>query len=293
MRHAGITRKEFCTLDDHGGNLAIKLRNIRWPNLFYLCKMSTPIIPYQDSTDSKKEQVANMFNRIAGKYDFLNHFLSLGIDKLWRKNAVNELRALKPKRILDIATGTGDLAIDALALNPEQIIGADISENMLEIARQKIARKGLSSVLSVQKGDSENLSFKEGEFDAVMVAFGVRNFENLEKGLSEMFRVLRSGGKTVILEFSRPSAFPFKQVYEFYFRNILPVLGRNVSQDKEAYAYLHRSVSGFPDGADFIQLLEGAGFRNTKFRPLSLGICTIYTGFKLDKEHSSSSIHEI
>lgn len=221
-----------------------------------------------------------MFNRIAGRYDFLNHFLSMGIDKIWRKKAINEFMGLNPQRILDLATGTGDLAFDALRLKNAHITGIDISENMLELARRKILQAGVSDRIEVMLGDSENLHFPDASFDGVMASFGVRNFENLEKGLGEMYRVLRPGSKAVILEFSQPVSFPFRQFYLFYFRFILPLLGKAVSQDPEAYSYLHRSVVNFPDGLRFTELLDKAGFRNTKFRPLSLGICTIYTGIK-------------
>ena len=258
-----------------------------WQKTQYLSRifdaMSLPIIPYQNSAASKKEQVANMFNRIAGKYDFLNHFLSLGIDRIWRRKAVKEfieLSSNKHAKLLDLATGTGDLALEALSVSPFQITGIDISSNMLELARMKISKAGLAGSIQVQQGDSENLPFQEADFDGVMVGFGVRNFENIEKGLQEMYRVLKPGGKAVVLEFSKPRIFPFRQIYTFYFRFILPFLGKKVSKDDEAYSYLHRSVSAFPDGDAFLILLNHAGFIHTKQRPLSLGICTIYTGFK-------------
>lgn len=221
-----------------------------------------------------------MFNRIAGKYDFLNHFLSLGIDKLWRRKAINEFSQMKSGHLLDLATGTGDLALDALRLGKVSITGIDISERMLDFAREKIVRTGVSERFQVQYGDSENLVFEKDTFDGVMVSFGVRNFENLEKGLAEMYRVLKPGAKAVILEFSKPEKVPFRQIYEFYFRFILPFLGKTVSRDAEAYSYLHRSVTNFPDGMRFLDLLKQAGFVNTKYTPLSLGICTIYTGIK-------------
>ncbi len=242
--------------------------------------MAFPITPYQDSSATKKEQVASMFDRIAGRYDFLNHFLSLGIDKVWRKKAIAEFRDSTPQKLLDLATGTGDLAFDALRMKGVKITGIDISENMLELARQKIELAGVSDRFQVQLGDSENLTFSDASFDGVMASFGVRNFENLEKGLGEMYRVLKPGSKAVILEFSSPASFPFKQIYNIYFRYILPFLGSAVSKDTEAYSYLHRSVVNFPDGQRFVSLLDKAGFKNTKFRPLSLGICTIYTGIK-------------
>jgi len=184
------------------------------------------VLPYKDKDTSKKEQIAAMFNSISGKYDFLNHFLSLGIDILWRKRAVRLLKNHQPKLILDIATGTGDFAIEALSLNPEKIIGVDISEGMLSIGREKLIKKNLTDKIELLSGDSEVLPFEDNFFDAVIVSFGVRNFENLEKGLSDMLRVLKPGGKVVILEFSKPKSFPFKQIYQFYFQWILPKIGK-------------------------------------------------------------------
>jgi len=232
--------------------------------------------------EGKKERVVVMFNRIARYYDFLNHFLSLSLDKTWRKKAIDQLTEDKPKVILDVATGTADLAIEALRLNPDKIIGIDISDKMLELAKEKIDKRGLSNKIHVQKGDSENLPFAEGSFDAVTVAFGVRNFENLAKGLSEMSRVIRKGGMVVILEFSRPRKSPFKQLFRFYFNNILPFIGKVVSRDNKAYRYLPESVKEFPDGTDFINMLKKAGFSSPEYKPLSFGICTIYTGKKSD-----------
>ncbi len=229
---------------------------------------------------SKKENVAGMFNRIARYYDFLNHFLSLNRDVIWRKKAIDELISDRHKTILDVATGTGDLAIEASRLTPVRIIGIDISENMLELAREKISKRQLSHIIEIQKGDSENLSFADESFDAVTVAFGVRNFENLEKGLSEMLRVLKKGGRVVILEFSMPSNFPVKQIFSFYFRNILPLVGKIISRDAFAYRYLPNSVKEFPYGKDFIDMLKRVGFSSLVQKPLSLGICSIYTGVK-------------
>ena len=238
------------------------------------------VVPYKDKSDAKKKQVAEMFDSISGKYDFLNHFLSLGIDIRWRKKAVKMLQDLQPKRILDIATGTGDFAIEALKLNPEKIIGVDISEGMLNVGRKKMKKKGFSEIIDMQSGDSENLHFEDNKFDAVIVAFGVRNFENLEKGLSEMNRVLRPGGRAMILEFSKPTVFPFKQLYNFYFRWVLPKIGKVVSKDNAAYTYLPESVNEFPYGKDFLTILEKTGYKNTKCRPLTLGISSIYVGEK-------------
>ena len=209
------------------------------------------VLPYKDKDGSKKDQIAEMFNSISGKYDFLNHFLSLGIDILWRRRAIKLLKKHQPKFILDIATGTADFAIEALSLNPEKIIGVDISEGMLAVGREKLTRKGLNDKIELLSGDSEGLPFEDNIFDAVIVSFGVRNFEHLEKGLCDMFRVLKPGGQMVILEFSKPQLFPFKQLYQFYFNWILPQIGKMVSKDNAAYTYLPNSVQAFPDGAAF------------------------------------------
>lgn len=232
--------------------------------------------PYE-AEGSKKEQVSRMFDRIARKYDLLNRVLSLGIDVWWRRKAIRLLKPHRPQRLLDVATGTADVAIEAARqMQPREIIGIDISNEMLAIGRQKVARKGLSDVITLESGDSEALRFEDASFDAVTVAFGVRNFENLEAGLREMARVLRPGGQVVILEFSRPRLFPFKQIYHFYFRNLLPFIGRVTSKDPKAYEYLYRSVMAFPDGADFERVLEKTGFVHPKTIPLTLGICSIY-----------------
>lgn len=238
------------------------------------------VLPYKDKSETKKKQVADMFDSISGKYDFLNHFLSLGIDIRWRKKAIKYLQKDQPKHILDIATGTGDFAIESLKLNPEKVTGIDISEGMLNVGREKMIKKGLSEIIDLQSGDSENLQFDDNNFDAVIVAFGVRNFENLEKGLSEMNRVLKPGGKAVILEFSKPTIFPFKQLYSFYFRWVLPKIGKLVSKDNVAYTYLPESVNEFPFGDQFLEILEKTGFKNTLCKPLTLGISSIYIGEK-------------
>ena len=238
------------------------------------------VVPYKEEKTTKKEQVAKMFDNISHRYDFLNHFLSLGIDKGWREKAINFLRPLNPRQILDVATGTGDFALQALTLKPEKIVGVDISEGMLSVGRKKIANKHLEHLVELRSGDSENLPFAENKFDAVTVAFGVRNFENLNKGLNEIFRVLKPGGMLVVLEFSRPRKFPFKQLYRFYFRFILPRIGRVVSSDKAAYTYLPESVEVFPDGEDFIHILHQVGFKNTQCRSLTFGISSIYIGTK-------------
>lgn len=238
------------------------------------------VLPYKDKQDPKKKQVAAMFDNISGRYDFLNHFLSLGIDILWRKKAIKLLKPDQPKLILDIATGTADFAIEALALNPDKVIGVDISEGMLDMGRKKLVKRGLDDRIELQTGDSEGLFFDDNKFDAIIVAFGVRNFENLGKGLKDMCRVLKEGGKVVILEFSKPKSFPFKQVYQFYFKWILPKIGRFISSDSSAYTYLPESVDEFPDGKDFLMHLEKAGFKQTECKPLTLGISSIYVGVK-------------
>jgi demethylmenaquinone methyltransferase/2-methoxy-6-polyprenyl-1,4-benzoquinol methylase len=239
-----------------------------------------PVVPYQQERGSKKEQVARMFNNISKRYDFLNHFLSLGIDRGWRRVAVNLLRSHKPQYILDVATGTGDFAIQALSLKPQKVVGVDISEGMLDVGRRKVRDKGLVDVVTLQYGDSENLPFAEATFDAITVGFGVRNFEDLGRGLREMHRVLKPGGVVVILEFSRPRVFPFKQVYNFYFSIILPRIGKMVSKDDTAYTYLPKSVEAFPDGEDFLHILQDVGFKQIKCRPLTFGVSSIYTGTK-------------
>lgn len=237
------------------------------------------IKPYR-SEGSKKEQVTEMFDNIAYRYDFLNHFLSLGIDKIWRRKAIGELKSLHPKRILDIATGTGDLALTALKLNPSEIVGIDISEEMLVFARKKIEKAGKSGIISFVKGDSEQLPFTDQSFDAAMAAFGVRNFENLQIGLNEIFRILTPGGKAVILEFSQPRNFFFKSIYHFYFFKIVPFFGRMFSKDSRAYSYLPESVNAFPDGERFLEYMKNAGFSKLKERPLTFGIASIYSGEK-------------
>jgi demethylmenaquinone methyltransferase/2-methoxy-6-polyprenyl-1,4-benzoquinol methylase len=241
-----------------------------------------PIVtPYNDA-DGKKAQVERMFDNIAPKYDLLNRALSLGIDVSWRKRAIGYLKKEKPMdRILDVATGTADVALmTAKMLNPKHITGIDISNQMLEFGREKIKTQGLETVITLETGDSENLRFDTGSFDAVTVAFGVRNFENLEKGLAEMLRVLRPGGRVVILEFSRPHLFPFKQLYNSYFKYVLPLIGRLTSRDMRAYTYLFESVQAFPEGDDFLSILTKTGYQNPQCERLTLGICSIYTAVK-------------
>nr|WP_319398674.1 bifunctional demethylmenaquinone methyltransferase/2-methoxy-6-polyprenyl-1,4-benzoquinol methylase UbiE [uncultured Carboxylicivirga sp.] len=236
--------------------------------------------PYKSETGSKKSQVAGMFNNIASKYDFLNHFLSMGIDKIWRKKAINLLKSIPDPLILDVATGTGDLAIEANKRLDCKVTGVDISVEMLKVAQEKLEKRGLTDRISVQEGDSENLPFETNTYDAVMVAFGVRNFENLDKGLAEMCRVLKPGGKMVVLEFSKPVYFPFKQLYLFYFKYILPWLGGVISKDKAAYTYLPESVLSFPDGENFDNELRLAGMTPIKRYKQTLGIATIYLSEK-------------
>jgi len=221
-----------------------------------------------------------MFNNISWRYDLLNRLLSFGIDIWWRKKAIAQLKANQPKFILDIATGTGDLAIEALSLNPDKIIGVDISEGMLEFGRKKLIRKGLQNKIELRLGDSEKLLFPESHFDSVMVSFGVRNFENLHAGLNEILRVLRPGGKLVILEFSKPKNSIIRFLYNFYNRTALPILGRMLSKDATAYTYLPESVAAFPEGDSFVNILTSTGFKKTKALPLTFGISTVYIGTK-------------
>ena len=228
----------------------------------------------------EKERTAEMFNDIAGSYDFLNHFLSAGIDKSWRKRAIKFLKEQEPQQILDIATGTADLAIQALTLNPEKVTGVDIAEKMLEIGRKKITKKKLEGKIELLKGDACNLPFDDNSFDAVTVAFGVRNFENLAKGLGEMNRVMKGGGMCVILEFSNPKGFPMKQLYNLYFRSILPTIGKMVSKHSSAYTYLPETVKAFPDGSRFVEIMEDAGYEQVERHNLTLGVASIYTGIK-------------
>jgi demethylmenaquinone methyltransferase / 2-methoxy-6-polyprenyl-1,4-benzoquinol methylase len=238
------------------------------------------VVPYRHSVKSKKDQVAGMFDNIAYRYDFLNRFLSGGIDIIWRKKMLSELKPLAPKTMLDVATGTGDVAIMAARiLQPDRITGIDISEGMLEIGRKKITKLLLNNKIELLKGDSEAINSADNSFDAVTVAFGVRNFEDLEKGLSEILRVLKPGGKLVILEFSRPVG-SFRWLYNLYMNNLAPFFGKLFCKDKEAYQYLHSSVKAFPEGKTFLHILEQVGFFETTLNRLSLGICTIYCGRK-------------
>jgi demethylmenaquinone methyltransferase / 2-methoxy-6-polyprenyl-1,4-benzoquinol methylase len=239
------------------------------------------VVPYKNSDSSKKQQVADMFDDIAVKYDFLNRFLSAGIDIGWRKKAIRQLQELHPKKILDVATGTADVAIMASGiLKPEKIIGIDISDGMLEIGRQKIAKQGLNGIIELLNGDSETINFEDNSFDAVTVAFGVRNFQHLEKGLSEIKRVLKPGGKLVVLEFSQPKMPVVKSIYNLYMKVICPNVGKLFSKNRNAYKYLDASIKKFPEGKNFTQILDNLGYLNTYSKPLSLGICSIYCGTK-------------
>lgn len=229
---------------------------------------------------AKKEEVRGMFNRIAHRYDYLNHFLSLGIDRIWRKKLRRSLSAYTPDSILDIATGTGDLAIELARLKPSRIIGIDIAEEMLAMGQKKIDKKKLQHLIKLQQGDSENLPFDDHSFDAAVISYGVRNFETPLKGLKEICRVLKPGGVLMILEFGMPEKFPVKQAYSFYFNYILPFWGKIFSGSYESYKYLPQSVKTFPYGKAFTHLMQQAGFHNTRARKLSQGISYLYQGQK-------------
>jgi len=229
----------------------------------------------------KKAAVESMFDSIAWRYDFLNHFLSFNIDRFWRRRAIKIIsESYKSPFILDVATGTADLAIAAMKLNPSKITGIDISHKMLEIGKEKIRRKGFTGKIELVPGDSENIPFNDDNFDVAMVAFGVRNFSDPVKGLKEMNRVIRKRGMIMVLEFSKPSGFPFKPIYNIYFRNILPFFGRLFSKDKAAYRYLPESVMKFPDNEEFLKLLVQAGFSGIQQVKLTGGVASIYTGIK-------------
>lgn len=238
----------------------------------------THVTPFKESSDSKKLQVEQMFDQISHRYDFLNHFLSLGIDKLWRKKAVKILRSFNPDTVLDVATGTADFAIAALDSGAKEIVGIDISEGMLSVGREKV--KKYNGRIRLERGDSEHIHFNDQTFDAIIVAFGVRNFEHLQKGLTEMRRVLKPGGHLIVLEFSKPSVFPVKQVYNFYFKFILPFWGNLLAKHKTAYSYLPESVMAFPEGEQFVAELKKAGYSSAENRPLSFGISSIYIAQK-------------
>ena len=238
----------------------------------------TKVTPY-NNTETKKKQVTQMFDKIAGSYDFLNHTLSLGMDNIWRKIAIKKL-SNNPATILDIATGTGDFAISASKYTNATITGIDISQGMLDVGVEKINKKGLTDRIQLQLADSENLPFQDNSYDAITAGFGVRNFEDLNKGLSEMYRTLKSGGKVAILEPSEPTHFPLKQFYKLYFHHILPFIGGIISKDKNAYSYLPDSVSAFPSGNNFLTELVKVGFKESKHIPLSFGIVSLYVAIK-------------
>jgi len=239
------------------------------------------VIPYQQSEKSKKEQVTEMFDRVAGKYDFMNRFLSGRLDLYWRKKAINTLKKFNPLQIIDIATGTGDLAIMTYKLlSPEKITGVDISGEMLKVGQQKINKANLNGKIILQQGDSEALAFANNSFDAATAAFGVRNFEDLEKGLSEIYRVLNNGGQLMVLEFSKPKSSVFSRLYKFYMKIVAPQFAQLFSTDKEAYQYLNKSSIAFPEREEFLHILNKIGFKKTTYQALTLGICCIYRAEK-------------
>ncbi len=239
------------------------------------------VVPFSASNVSKKQQVAEMFNDIAGRYDFMNRFLSGRSDVIWRKKMLNQLKALQPQTVLDVATGTADVALMTYKmLQPQKIVGIDISEGMLNLGKDKIKKAGLEQVISLQVGDSEAINYPDASFDAVTVAFGVRNFENLEKGLAEIYRVLKPGGKLVVLEFSKPKNSLFKPLYNLYLGIVAPQMAKWLSKNKEAYQYLNNSIKAFPERSAFDLILQQTGFINTYYKPLSLGICCLYCGSK-------------
>jgi len=241
-----------------------------------------------DKTIAKKEEVRNMFNSIAPKYDFLNHFLSFGIDYYWRRRVLQKVKCIKPESVIDIATGTADLAILISKAKPKKIIGVDISASMLQKGREKVLNKKLGHLIDLQLGDSENLKFEDNSFDLAMVAFGVRNFEDLDKGLKEILRILKPGGSLIILEFSNPRKFPIKQLYKFYSFNILPIIGRLVSNDASAYTYLPESVAHFPAYEKMTKIMDDCGYTNTTYTALTGGISTIYQGFNNRVDNTSA-----
>lgn len=239
------------------------------------------VVPDQSNPESKKVQVEDMFNKIAPKYDLLNHTLSLNIDKIWRRKVVRILGKSTPNNVLDVATGTCDLAIaTARKIHPQTVCGIDLSEEMLNYGRIKVEKSDLTDTIKLQKADAENIPFDDNSFDAITVAFGVRNFENLEAGLKEMHRVLKADGTCVILEFTMPTAFPVKQLYNFYFEHLLPLIGRLVSSHQSAYTYLPESVKAFPQRNEFIEIMNRCGFKSARFKVLSCGIASIYIGTK-------------
>lgn len=240
--------------------------------------MSQIVKPYK-TDKGKKEQVKQMFNKIAKRYDLLNHTLSLGMDFVWRRKAIKKITN-NPKKILDIATGTADFAISAAKYTDANITGIDISDRMINIGKKKIIKKNLKNRIKLSIADSENLPFNKSSFDAITAGFGVRNFENLDKGLNEIYRVIKKDGFVIILEPSTPKIFPFKQIFRFYFNTILPKIGTLLSDDKSAYTYLPNSVKNFPNGKEFIKILDNIGFRKTSYFPLTFGIVSLYVAIK-------------
>lgn len=239
------------------------------------------ITPYSPNAKDKAQQVETMFDNIAPTYDTLNHRLSWDIDKGWRRKAIKQLMTFKPKKMLDIATGTGDFAIlAAQMLSPEELIGADISEGMMEIGRKKVKQASLDNIISFKKEDCLSLTFADNTFDAVTAAFGIRNFQDLDKGLSEMCRVLKPGGHLSIVELTQPVSFPMKQLFWIYSHTFLPLYGKIVSKDKSAYRYLTATIEAFPQGETMMDILKKAGFSNAQFRRLTFGICTLYLASK-------------
>ncbi|MGZ3920922.1 MAG: bifunctional demethylmenaquinone methyltransferase/2-methoxy-6-polyprenyl-1,4-benzoquinol methylase UbiE [Bacteroidia bacterium] len=237
------------------------------------------VTPY-NSKAPKKEQVAQMFDNISGRYDFLNSLLSFGTHKGWRKKCVKLLRAKNPKNILDVATGTADFAIECAKLNPDKITGIDISEGMMQVGREKIQKLGLGKLITLEAGNAETISYPDNSFDAIVVGFGVRNFQNLEKGLTNLNRILKPGGQIVILEFSYPTNPVIKAGYNFYFSYLTPLIGKIFSKDPRAYSYLMESVKAFPNNQDFVAIMNGSGFKNSGFKGLSMGVAAIYHGYK-------------
>lgn len=237
------------------------------------------VTPY-NSQQEKKEQIAQMFDNIANRYDLLNSILSLGIHKGWRKKCVKILKAKQPKHILDVATGTGDFAIECAKLNPEKITGIDISTGMMSFGKEKVKKLNLDNLISFELGNAETVEFPNNSFDAIVVGFGVRNFQNLEKGLNNLYRMLKPNGQLIVLEFSYPKNFFIKGVYNFYFSYITPVIGKLFSKDIRAYSYLTESVKAFPNNENFVAIMNKVGYKQTSYKTLSLGVAAIYTGNK-------------
>jgi len=242
--------------------------------------MKKKVTPYKDSDLAKKQQVSKMFDQISGGYDNLNRVISLGMDKSWRKKVIKTIVNHQPEKVLDIATGTGDLVISLAEKGLDNIVGLDLSNGMLEVARKKVKAKNFDKQIELVQGDSENLPYEDNYFDAISVAFGVRNFENLEKGLGEIYRVLKPGGIFIVLETAVPQKFPFKQGYVFYTKYILPTIGKIFSKDKSAYGYLSESASVFPNGEDFNNILRKIGFTNVEDKPQTMGVASIYKSSK-------------